>query len=203
MVCVFNLSLLAPAVLLLLSAVQGKPLTTRRADGDESASGNEDELKVSAPAGGSSTDSAGQYPLCGGRYPGCENNQPKKQKAPEGKRKLAYFPFYEGPLVPGGNVTESFNEQYLDGLTHLILFGVDATKLNDKGEIDYSPAYVRDFPKDIVKQARAKGAAVMAAIGGWDLDTLFKQMATKQDAQRMGSHIAKFAIANSLDGVST
>lgn len=197
MVFVSNLSALVPATLLFLSAVQGNPLLARRAEEGAPASGNQTTSQMGA---------TGQYPLCGGRYSGCDNNKPTRQKATGGKRKLAYFPFYEGPLVPGkeeGKAAESFNEQYLDGLTHLILFGVDARKFNDKGEIDYTEAYSRDFPKNIVKQARAKGAAVMAAIGGWDLDTLFKEMATEQDAQKMGSHIAKFAIANSLDGVST
>lgn len=198
MVFVPKLSALTPSILLLLSAVQGKPLMARRAEPTITSSDIEASVATATDSSGAAVSQAtGEYPLCGGRYTGCVNNKPVKQKAPGGKRKLAYFPYYEGP-----SASETFNEQYLDGLTHLILFGVDARKLDAKGEIDYPEAYERDFPKDIVNKARAKGAAVMAAIGGWDIDTMFKEMATEADAQKMGSHIAKFAIANSLDGVS-
>jgi hypothetical protein len=217
MVLVNNLSILGPAILLVLSAVQGKPLIARRSEeaatGSISLSASASSIAAATGTAGTGTSASptgtpvpgtggdsgvvGQYPLCGGRYPGCVDNKPVKQKAPGGKRKLAYFPYYEGP-----SASETFDEQYLDGLTHLILFGVDARKLDPKGELDYTIAYERDFPKDIVKKARAKGAAVMAAIGGWDLDTMFKEMTSETDARKMGTHIAKFAIANSLDGVS-
>jgi hypothetical protein len=124
---------------------------------------------------------------------------------PKKKRSLAYWPLWEAlAAIEATQVaTETFQDQQLDHLTHLILFGINANKLNDTSHgIDWVDPATRVFPEQIAKRAREKKKLkVMVAIGGWDWDALFWAVESDIQAENLGKHIAGFAKANGFDGV--
>lgn len=114
-----------------------------------------------------------------------------------GKRKVAYWSIYDAEAVPG-----EANLSQLDGLTHLILFGID---MRTRPLAMASSS--RKFPADLLQQARARGIKVMGAFGGWAQDQLFFTetdigQGSKDKAIKLGQEIAALAIAEKWDGVS-
>ena len=112
------------------------------------------------------------------------------------KRKVAYWSIYDGEAVPG-----EANLSQLDGLTHLILFGVDMRTCPLA-----MASSSRRFPGDLLQQARAKDIKVMGAFGGWAQDHLFftetdNIRGSKDKAIKLGQEIAALAIAEKWDGV--